>query len=184
MSPPLGPGSMIVRVMNEALHVLGHGYKVALDPDGGQHIVLIHHDSDEPELFSGEHYVQALHTDMPLHGSGQHFSNRTLSACLREDVPRVFWLSFSETPIGLAFFKRSHHVLRVASQFYIHYAPLWAEYSRTYPGSEEEDFKPDWEDLVFQHVQEECKRLGIQVQVEPEAILKFGISTLFSPVEE
>ena len=110
MSPPLGPDSKIVRLMNEALNVLAPGYKVAVDPDGGQHIVLIHHDS--AGLFSGEDYVQALHADMLLHGSGYQFSNQTLSACLREDGPLVFWLSFSETPIGLAFLKRSHHVAR------------------------------------------------------------------------
>ena len=167
MSPPLGPDSMIVRFMNEVLQVLAPGYKVALDPNGGHHIVLIHHDSEE--LFSGEDYVQAYHTDMPLHGSGQHFSNRTLPACLREDGPLVFWLTFSKTPIGLAYFKRSHHVVRIAGQFYIHYRPLWAEYSRTHAGAKEEDFKHIWADLVLRHVREECERLDIQV--EPEAIL-------------
>ena len=167
MSPPLGPDSMIVKFMNEALQVLRPGYKVAVDPDGGQHIVLIHHNS--AGLFSGEDYVQALHADMLLHGSGYQFSNQTLSACLREDGPLVFWLSFSDTPIGLAFLKRSHHVARFAGQFFIHYAPLWKEYSRRHPGSKEEDFKPHWDCLVLQHVQEECERHGIQV--EPEAIL-------------
>ena len=167
MSPPLGPDSMIVQCMNKALQVLKPGYKVAVDPDGGQHMVLIHHNSDG--LFSGEHYVQAFHADMLLHGSGRCFSNRTLSACLRDDGPLVFWLSFSETPVGLAFLKRSHHVARFAGQFYIHYAPLWAEYYRTHPGSTEDDFKRLWDVLVLQHVQEECERFGIQV--EPEAIL-------------
>jgi hypothetical protein len=32
-----------------------------VDPDGGQHIVLIHHDS--AGLFSGEDFGQAMHTD-------------------------------------------------------------------------------------------------------------------------
>ena len=167
MSPPLGPDSKIVRLMNEALNVLAPGYKVAVDPDGGQHIVLIHHDS--AGLFSGEDYVQALHADMLLHGSGYQFSNQTLSACLREDGPLVFWLSFSETPIGLAFLKRSHQVARFAGKFYIHYGPLLEEYTRTRPGSTEEDFKRHWDVLVLQHVQKECDRVGIQV--EPEAIL-------------
>jgi hypothetical protein len=33
-----------------------------VDPDGGQHIVLIHHNA--AGLFSGEDYVQAMHTDV------------------------------------------------------------------------------------------------------------------------
>jgi hypothetical protein len=47
--------------------------------------------------------------------------------------------------------------------------PLLKEYTRTYPGSTEENFKRHWDVLVLQHVQAECKRLGIEV--EPEAIL-------------
>ena len=41
---------MIVRFMNEVLQVLAPGYKVALDPNGGHHIVLIHHDSNDSEM--------------------------------------------------------------------------------------------------------------------------------------
>ena len=169
MSPPLGSDSTIVQLFNKSLTVLAPGHKVARDPDGKWHIVLIHHDG--AQLFSGEDYGQAEHDEMPIYGHdcSNHFSNRTLQACLRPDGPRVLWILFGETPTGVYLHKRSHHVVRMANQVFVHYAPLWAEYKRTHSCSTEEDFKRIWAVFVLRHVKEECKRLGIQV--EPEAIL-------------
>jgi hypothetical protein len=167
MSPRLQPSSKIVQYLQKFVSALSPGYMLAVDPDGVPHAVLLHH--DQTDLFSREHYAQELHGDLPCHGGGERFSNRTLPACLRMDGPRALWVSFHDEPIALYFYLRSHHVSRLANQFFVHYGHLWAQYHTTHPGCTEEDFKPIWAVFVEEHVQAELKRLGIQV--EPEAVL-------------
>ena len=167
MSKALNEDSAILLCMEAALSILTPDFKVGRNSNGKPHLFLLNH-AGAPR-FSGVHYAQAEHTVMPCHGGGDHFSHRTLPACLRPDGPRVMWMDLSKEPIALYFHRRSHHVSRMVNQFFVHYGPLWAEYLQTHPGSDEEDFKPIWAVLVEQHVQGQCASLGIQV--EPEADL-------------
>jgi hypothetical protein len=167
MSKRLPLDSKIVQFLQRTVSKLSPGFRLARDPDGLLHVTLLHHSQED--LFSREHYAQEVHGDLHCHGGGDHFSERTLPACLRLDGPRVMWASFAKDPIALFFYLRSHHVSRLANQFFVHYGILWAEYHRTHPGSKEEDFKPIWAVFVEQHIQAGLKSLGIQV--EPEAVL-------------
>jgi hypothetical protein len=167
MSPRLGDESMIVQFLLKAVAALSPGFSLGRDPDGLYHVVLLHH--SEKDLFSSEHYTQEVHHDLPCHGAGQHFSKSTIEACGRQDGPRVMWVSLNKDPIALYFYLRSHRISLLVNEFFVHYAPLWKEYSRTHPTSKEEDFQSIWAVFVEKHVQEELERL--QIRVNPEAVL-------------
>ena len=168
MSKPLNRDSVIIQFLETiAKELLGPEYQIGIGKDGKPHCVLLHH--ARGALYSGEHYAQEEHVDLHCHGAGNHFSNRTLPACLRPHGPRVIWISLSKDSIALYFHRRSHLVGRMVNQFYVHYFPLWAEYKRTHRRAKEDDFYPIWAVFVEQHVQEQCALLGIDI--EPEAVV-------------
>jgi hypothetical protein len=172
MSDNLPLGSKIVQYVETAASVLRPGYAIGREPDGRPHIVLMNH-LNPPEgsigLFSREHYGQEQHDDLPVHGAGAEYSDAIPQACCREDPPLVMWVSFWQDPISLFFFLKSHIIGRIVSLFFVHYAPLLAEYLQQRPESTVADFKPIWAAFVEEHVEAELKRLGIRV--EPGAVL-------------
>ena len=130
MSDNLPWDSKIVQFVETAASNLRPGYGIGREPDGRPHIVVMNHLNPPKgfiELFSREHYGQEQHDDLPVHGGGAKYSGITPQACLREDAPLVMWVSFSNDPISLFFFLKSHIIGRLVSLFFVHHAPLLAE---------------------------------------------------------
>jgi hypothetical protein len=172
ISPPLKPGSAIVRFLQEVVPALMPGYEIALESNGSFHLVLLHHEGGRP--YPGRHYAQTHHSDMRCHYFGDEFGlNYTLQACLRADGPRVLWLNLELLKaISLSFYLGSHHLARAANLFYEHYAPLWMEFQRQHAPATvtEDDFYLVWAALLQQHLEEEVMQSDVGHHIEKEAV--------------